>query len=300
MVYDRSCFRLDELFPVVSRWPHLGIGKRKICQYGGVGFELLCTPFDHVIAGSYKKGSAHHCKSEMYVWSLCSQSFSTQGSLKRLRIRSSSIGRFFLSSMQQTLYRKDHLGRHLKTHQPVELCGDSVACATNATVDSPPPPPSPPPKKHGERPVCDVCAKSFASQKTLKRHRETVHRQSGGFSCRVCDRRFYRREQLKRHHISNHADEEYETPASHTCLICQKSFHYRDYLREHLNTHPAATSSPPTSPASPLAPPASGLRTDARTWPFELTVSVPKDCRQGYRDNWWKVRPSAHSATGDG
>ena len=45
--------------------------------------ELLCNPFDHVIAGSYKKGSAHHCEPEMYVCNLCNQSFSTQGSLKR-------------------------------------------------------------------------------------------------------------------------------------------------------------------------------------------------------------------------
>ena len=80
-------------------------------------------------------------------------------------------------------------------HQPAVLLADSAACPTNATIDLPlppllpllPPPPSRPPKKHGEIPVCDLCAKTFASQKMLKRHRQTVHRQSGGFSCRVCD-----------------------------------------------------------------------------------------------------------------
>ena len=59
----------------------------------------------------------------------------------------------------------------------------------DATVDlpplpPPPPPPqplSPPPKRHDETPVCDLCARTFASQKTLKGHRQTVHRQSGGF-----------------------------------------------------------------------------------------------------------------------
>ena len=178
-------------------------------------------------------------------------------------------------------------------HRPaVEVRRDLLSISADATVDSPPPlpPPSPspvpPPESHGERPVCDLCAKSFASQKTLKRHQQTVHRQSGGFSCRVCDRHFYRREHLKKHHISQHADEEYEAPASYPCPVCQKRFHFRSHLGEHLETHPTANSSPPTSPASPLAPPASGLRSDARTCPAHLPDSVLEDCQRCYRDNW--------------
>jgi len=48
-----------------------------------VRFELLCTLFALVIAGSYKKGATQHGELEMNVCSLCNQSFSTQGSLKR-------------------------------------------------------------------------------------------------------------------------------------------------------------------------------------------------------------------------
>ena len=162
----------------------------------------------------------------------------------------------------------------------------TAACATDATVDvpplPPPPPPSPvpPPERHGERPVCDFCAKGFACQKTLKSYRQTVHHQSGGFSGRVCDQHFYRRDNLRKHLINKHADEEYEAPASYRCPVCQKSFHYRGHFREHLKSHPAVT------PASPLAPPASGLRTDARTCP----ASVPEDCRRCSRDNWSQIR----------
>ena len=127
-------------------------------------------------------------------------------------------------------------------------------------------PPPPPPKKHGETPVCDLCAKAFATQKTLKGHRQTVHRQSDGFSCRVCDRRSYRKDILRKHHLRKHGDEEYEAPASHACPIYQKSFHYRSHLKEHLKTHraTATTLSPPTSPVSPLAPPASALHSEPR------------------------------------
>ena len=40
-------------------------------------FELLCTFFAHVIAGSYKKGAARHCELEMYLYSFYNQSVST-------------------------------------------------------------------------------------------------------------------------------------------------------------------------------------------------------------------------------
>ena len=246
-----------------------------------------------------KKGAAHPSESDMYVCDLGNRRLSTQGSLKRHResVHRQSVG-FSCQVCGQCFFRKDHLARHMKVHRLVEeLRGDLLGLSAVASVDLPPPPlpppPSPvppPPESHGERPVCDLCAKSFASQKTLKRHRQVVHRQSGGFSCRVCDRHFYRKDTLRKHHIRKHADEEYEAPASYCCPVCQKSFHYRSHLREHLNSHPAATSSPATAPASPWSPAALGLRTDARTCPAELLDSVPEDCQQCYRDHWSQSR----------
>ena len=47
--------------------------------------------------------------------------------------------------------------------------------------------------------VCDLCNRSFSTQGSLKRHRESVHRQSVGFSCQVCGQRFYRKNVLQRH-----------------------------------------------------------------------------------------------------
>ena len=112
-------------------------------------------------------------ESDMYVCDPCNQSFSTQGSLKRHRESvNRQSGGFSCRVCGKRFYRKDHLGRHLKTHR--------AACPMDKTfVDLPPPPPPPsPPKSRGERPLCDVCAKTFASQKTLKRHRQTVHQQN--------------------------------------------------------------------------------------------------------------------------
>ena len=181
--FDILFSRLDDLFPVVSRLPHLGIEKIKACQYRVLDPCAVHTPFlvtsslPHIKRVPLTPQS--QSESDMYVCDLCNWSFSTQGSLKRHResVHRQS-GDFSCRVCGQRFYRKDHLGRHLKTHQ--------AACPTDKTfVDLLPPPPSPvpPPESHGERPVCDLCATTFASQKTLKRHRETIHGQSDGFSC---------------------------------------------------------------------------------------------------------------------
>ena len=47
--------------------------------------------------------------------------------------------------------------------------------------------------------VCDLCNRSFSTQGSLKRHRESVHRQSVGFSYQFCGQRFYRKNVLQRH-----------------------------------------------------------------------------------------------------
>jgi len=173
------------LFPVLSRLPHLGIEK-KACQYRVliyVRFELLCSPFARVIAGSYEKGTAaHHCELEMYVCSLCNQSISTQGSLKRHwePVHCQSTG-FPYQVCSQRFYRKDVLQRYMKVHQPaVDVRQALLGCSTDTMVDLPLPSPL---KKHRETPVCNLCTKTLTTQKTLKT--------STDLSCQVCKPRFY-------------------------------------------------------------------------------------------------------------
>ena len=47
--------------------------------------------------------------------------------------------------------------------------------------------------------VCDLCNQSFSTQGSLKRHQESIHRQSAGFSCQACSPRFYKKDVLQRH-----------------------------------------------------------------------------------------------------
>ena len=168
-----------------------------------------------------------------------SKPFSTQRSLKRHResVHRQSAG-FSCQVCSKHFYRQDVLRKHMKTHQPAvpapDVRGPSAGCPPDSATNLPG---KPTPEKHREMHVCDVCRKTFSTQKTLKRHRESTHRQSAGFACGLCDQRFYRKDNLRKHHTRKHADEEYETPAGHTCSICQKSFHYRGHFRQHLKTH---------------------------------------------------------------
>ena len=115
MTYDRSCVRLDDLSPV--RTP--GDGKKTHVNTG-CWIHLLCTPFLITLSlDRTKMGSAHASESEIYVCSLCNQSFSTQGSLKRNResVQCRQSGGFSCQVCSKRFYRKDHLGRHMKVHQ---------------------------------------------------------------------------------------------------------------------------------------------------------------------------------------
>ena len=230
----------------------------------------------------------------MYVCDLCNQSFSTQGSLKRHR---ESVHRqsasFSCQVCSQRFYRKDVLQRHLKTHRAAVLFTIQRLVQRMRVLTYRRRRPLHLPRGMARRPSATFAPRRSLARKTLKRHRQTVHHQSGGFSCRVCDRRFYRRDHLKKHHIRQHAEEEYEAPASYRCPVCQKRFHYRGHFREHLKTHPATTTTtslPATCPASPLVPPASTFHADPPTCPAQLPASVPEDCRQCYRDNWSQIR----------
>ena len=53
--------------------------------------------------------------------------------------------------------------------------------------------------------ACSLCDKILFTQKSLKRHRDAVHRQSAGFSCAVCHQRFYRKDNLRGHVKTQHS-----------------------------------------------------------------------------------------------
>ena len=123
--------------------------------------------------------------------------------------------------------------------------------------------------------ACNLCDKSFSSKSHRKRHQESTHQQSVGFSCQVCNKQFYRKDHLKKHHTRKHPDKKYEIPSSYTCHICRKSFHYQDNYRKHMKTHQ------PTVPAAPPSgkpeEPVHDLHNDSLECPPNLTASLAEE-----------------------
>ena len=134
--------------------------------------------------------------------------------------------------------------------------------------------------------VCDLCNQSFSTQQSLKRHRESVPRQSDGFSCRVCDRRFYRRDNLRKHHISKHADEEYEAPASY-----RRPFVRRASTIAVISGNTSRPTQPPPHLRQPLLP---------AHWCHQPPLCAPmhQRARPSCRPAYWRIAASAIGTTG--
>ena len=71
--------------------------------------------------------------------------------------------------------------------------------------------------------VRHVCL-CFSTRGSLKRHQESVHRQSVSFSCQVCGQRFYRKDHLARHlkthRVACPTDVTVDFAAAATALSC--------------------------------------------------------------------------------
>ena len=113
------------------------------------------------------------------------------------RVHLSSIYRLFLSSLQQTLLPERRLKEtheNAQTHKPVptalvsakaeesvhDLHSDSPSCSPDLPAILPE---EPPPKNHREMHLCYICDKALSSKSHLKRHEETIQRQSAGQLC---------------------------------------------------------------------------------------------------------------------
>jgi uncharacterized Zn-finger protein len=77
---------------------------------------------------------------------------------------------------------------------------------------------------------CNVCNKSFAEQRNLKRHQH-IHSGERPFSCNMCNKSFSRKDYLKTH-LRIHSGEH---PFS--CNVCNKSFSHQSNVKTHLRIH---------------------------------------------------------------
>ena len=78
--------------------------------------------------------------------------------------------------------------------------------------------------------VCEICAKSFQTPAYLKHHIAAVHDGIRKFKCKLCEKSFAHEFGLKRHVSSFHEGKRYE------CSHCIRSFTQEYHLKQHIET----------------------------------------------------------------
>ncbi|OXA45366.1 PR domain zinc finger protein 5 [Folsomia candida] len=131
---------------------------------------------------------------------------------------------------------KDHLTRHVVTHDPdakvtCEVCGKIFKNKRSLS-------------KHileihnnRKRPSCPTCHRVFFSVDNLQRHNKTVHggKEPPRFSCPVpgCEKTYQHEDDVAKHVETEHA----QTPVRYPCTLCRRTFKTRVQLEAHIPTH---------------------------------------------------------------
>ena len=108
--------------------------------------------------------------------------------------------------------------------------------------------------------LCNVCGKSFSSKTILKRHINTIHDKSAGFSCEECGKSFQRKDSLKRHCSTKH----------------------------------------PPQPQPPLKRVRVNFQDEGENVPSDLLHQVEDSCRECYAENWRAYIRTCQQLQGNG
>lgn len=77
---------------------------------------------------------------------------------------------------------------------------------------------------------CNLCRHKFAEEKTLLRHRKTMHALQQ-IECKICSKKFTKKK-LYRYHLKTH-----DTDKKYKCQYCPKQFLQSHHLADHERTH---------------------------------------------------------------
>uniref|UniRef100_A0AAZ1XKV5 C2H2-type domain-containing protein n=2 Tax=Oreochromis aureus TaxID=47969 RepID=A0AAZ1XKV5_OREAU len=182
-----------------------------------------------------KPGETPYCCPHPY----CAEVFVSTGKLLRPMATHLSEKNYKCSYCEKRFHHRDHLKRHLETHDPhkgvftCQECGRS--CSTTLGF-----------KCHlalhaansGDF-TCQVCLKPFPSTEALLEHlrihagNSNVGTKDKKYHCEHCEWQFYARKDVRRHMIVHTGHKDFR------CQYCVRRYGRKDHLRRHMRTsHP--------------------------------------------------------------
>lgn len=131
-----------------------------------------------------------------------------------------TCGKLFSSQTSMRVHMKSHSDERL---YPCKLCDYSGRTASAIYIHM---------STHAnDLCVCEVCSKTFKSNRNLNDHLRRVHTKEKKHQCSYCDKKFVDRYMLRVHVRCHTGVRPYQ------CTFCEKTFIRSDGLKEHITTH---------------------------------------------------------------
>ncbi|KAL0831784.1 hypothetical protein ABMA28_001322 [Loxostege sticticalis] len=139
-----------------------------------------------------------HTKEKKFVCVQCNKAFNNLSALRKHELTHTEVRPFACAICGRRFRDSSNYRKHVAKHDDKKCtCGRGCSmCVATAAVT---------PQLERRAHQCPRCPRAFHSRKDMRRH-QAVHTDSKPFRCKVCNRRFRRKDNLERHIRNTHPD----------------------------------------------------------------------------------------------
>ncbi|XP_021195541.3 zinc finger protein 557 isoform X1 [Helicoverpa armigera] len=182
-----QCPECNKTFATMSHYKyHMRVHRNErtyACDVCGEGFFQMSKLQRHKLK---------HTKEKKFACSECNKAFNNLTSLRKHGLTHTDERPYACPTCGSRFRDSSNLRKHVRKHERKCLCG-AWSCSRCGPLAA-------------RRPhACPRCPQAFHSRKDMRRH-AAVHTDSKPFRCKVCSRRFRRKDNLERHIRNTHPD----------------------------------------------------------------------------------------------